>query len=267
MKNVVITGSSRGIGFGLARAFLERGCRVAISGRDAERLGQARARLVSAFGEDAILAHLADVSEFEQVQSLWEESHRRFGTVDIWINNAGITADPDPLWQQAPETINAVYRTNLIGLTYGCLVALTGMRRQGYGAIYNLEGAGSDGRMHPGLTLYGTTKYAIRYLTDSLAKEVEGMGVIVGALRPGMVLTDLVTSPYADRPQEWERFKPVLNLIAERVENVAPLLVDKILKNRRNGARIRYLSNTAFLLRTLKRAIFREKILLEEGKE
>ncbi len=261
MKQVIITGSSRGIGFNLARAFLERGYSVTISGRNPERLQKAYQQLAQEFSEEALLAQVVDVGEFDQVQALWDEAWRRFHQVDIWINNAGITAPPDPLWQQSPLTTASVYRTNLLGLTYGCIVALNGMRQQGFGAIYNLEGAGSDGRIHPGLTLYGTTKHAIRYLTDSIAKEVKGTSILIGALRPGMVLTDLITAPYLNRPEDWERFKPVLNLIAERPEIVAPRLVEKILQNQRNGVRIQAFSGFQFMVRTLTRWALRQKIL------
>lgn len=264
MKHVVITGSSRGIGFNLAKAFLKRGCCVSISGRDPERLQQAYQQLAGEFGEASVFARVADVSDFEQVHALWDAAWQRFHSIDIWINNAGVTAPPDPLWEQNPTTVAAVYHTNLIGLTYGCMVALNGMWQQGFGAIYNLEGAGSDGRSHPGLTLYGTTKCAIRYLTDSLAQEVKGTAIMVGALRPGMVITDLVTAPYADKPEEWKRFQKVLNLIAERPEIVAPRLVDKILDNKRNGVRLHTSTRLQFLIRTLKRIVFRKKLIQEE---
>lgn len=263
MKHVVITGSSRGIGFNLAQAFLKRSCIVSISGRDPERLQQAYQQLAGEFGESSIFAKVADVGDFDQLQALWDVTLQHFQPIDIWINNAGITAPPDPLWEQNPTTVAAVYRTNLIGLTYGCMVALNGMRKQGFGAIYNLEGAGSDGRSHPGLTLYATTKSAIRYLTDSIAQEVKNSNIIVGALRPGMVLTDLVTAPYANKPEEWERFKAVLNLIAERPEMVAPRLVDKILQNKRNGVRLHAYSRLQFISRTLIRSATRKKIIAE----
>ncbi|MGB9640925.1 MAG: SDR family NAD(P)-dependent oxidoreductase [Anaerolineales bacterium] len=261
MKHVVITGSSRGIGFNLAKAFLQRGCRVSISGRDPERLQRAYDQLMQQFSEESVFAKVADVSDFDQVQAFWDETIQRFQSIDIWINNAGITAPPDPLWEQKPEIVALVYHSNLIGLTYGCMVALNGMRKQGFGAIYNLEGAGSDGRIHPGLTLYGTTKFAIRYLTDSIAQEVKNTAIIVGALRPGMVLTDLVTSPYANRPEDWERFKPVLNLIAELPEVVAPRLVDKILQNKRNGVRLHASSRLQFVGRTLLRLVLRKRLV------
>jgi len=93
-----------------------------------------------------------------------------------------------------------------------------------------------------GLAPYGTTKSALAYLTRSLAGETKGTPVIVGGLRPGMVLTELITKEYEDRPEEWERFKPILNILAERVETVTPWLAERVLANRKNGVTINWLT-------------------------
>ncbi|MGB9641304.1 MAG: SDR family oxidoreductase [Anaerolineales bacterium] len=258
---VIITGSSRGIGYHLAQAFLEHGCSVTISGHNPERLSKAYDQLKNQFGEERLFSQIADVGDFNQVQTLWDQTMRRFQRVDIWINNAGETAPPDPMWQQDPATIASIYRTNLLGLTYGCLVAVQGMRRQGFGAIYNLEGAGSDGRSHPGLTLYGTTKYAVRFLTDSIAKELQDTSIIIAAIRPGMVITDLILAPYQNRPQEWERFKKVINIIAEHPQVIAPRLAEKILQNKCSRVRIKPYTSFQILLRTIKRMMRHESLV------
>jgi NAD(P)-dependent dehydrogenase (short-subunit alcohol dehydrogenase family) len=124
---------------------------------------------------------------------------------------------------------------------YGSKVALRGMLDQGFGEIYSLEGLGSDGRKVEGLAVYGTTKAALRYLNESLARETKGTGVLVGALRPGMVLTDLVMKQYEDRPEELKRVKPIFSILADRVETVTPWLARQILTNKRNGATISWL--------------------------
>ena len=83
------------------------------------------------------------------------------------------------------------------------------MLDQGYGSLYNMEGLGSDGRRVEGLTLYGSTKYALRYFTDALVEEMRTTPVLVGALSPGMVITDLITGQYEDRPEDWEAAKRI----------------------------------------------------------
>ena len=105
-----------------------------------------------------------------------------------------------------------------------------------------MEGMGSDGRKHAGLTIYGTSKYAIHYLTEGLALEAKDTPVIIGALRPGMVITDLIVDRYADRPEEWERVKKMFNIIADSLENVAPWLASAILSNRKSGVILAYSS-------------------------
>ena len=79
---------------------------------------------------------------------------------------------------------------NVTGTINGCQVVVKGMTEQGHGHIYNTYGAGSDGRIIPGMIGYGTTKSAIRYFTDSLVKELKGKPVKVGSISPGMNVTE-----------------------------------------------------------------------------
>jgi NAD(P)-dependent dehydrogenase (short-subunit alcohol dehydrogenase family) len=137
------------------------------------------------------------------------------------------------------------------------------MLDQGTGAVYNLEGLGSDGRWVEGLTLYATTKYALRYLNQSLAKEIEGRGPIVGAIAPGMVITDMITDQYKERPEDWEQGKRIFNILADHVETVVPWIADQVLANETNGARIAWLSRTKIMGRFLT-ARFRDRDLFGE---
>ena len=116
------------------------------------------------------------------------------------------------------------------------------MLAQGFGAIYNMEGMGSDGRKHAGLTLYCTSKYAIHYFTESLVLETKDTPVIFGALRPGMVITEMIENRYKNQPEEWERAKKLFNINADRDENVSPWLADKMLANQKYGVILAYTS-------------------------
>ena len=109
------------------------------------------------------------------------------------------------------------------------------MLAQGSGAIYNMEGMGSDGRMHNGLSSYGTSKYAINYFTRALARELGDDAILIGSLRPGMVVTELLTDHYRERPDEFKRAKRIFNIIADRIEVVAPWLVERMLTNNKSG--------------------------------
>ena len=242
MKSIVITGSTRGIGFGLADAFLDLDCSVIVSGSNQENLTRAVEDLTTKYGGERVMGVLCDVRNPDQLQALWDEAKAQFGEVDVWINNAGVGNNPLKVWEQSPEQAERVVEINVLGTIYGSQVAIIGMLEQGSGAIYNMEGMGSDGRRHAGLTFYGMSKYALKYLTDSLVEETKGTTLIIGAIRPGMVATDLITRPYEGRPEEWERVKRIFNIIAERVEVVTPWLAEKILANEKTGVRISYTS-------------------------
>ncbi|MBP7689770.1 MAG: SDR family NAD(P)-dependent oxidoreductase, partial [Thermoflexales bacterium] len=87
-KTIVVTGSTRGIGFGLAHEFLQRGCRVVVNGRSQSAVDQAMSDLAGRHGADRVGGFPADMTVYEQVQTLWDQSIKRFGCIDIWINNA-----------------------------------------------------------------------------------------------------------------------------------------------------------------------------------
>ncbi len=262
MKTIVITGSTRGIGYGLADAFLDLGCAVTVSGRTAAAVEGAVVALSAKHPPENVFGHPCDVTHFDQVQGLWDAASACFGRIDVWINNAGISNFQMPVWEYPPELIEAVIGTNLVGAMYGARVALKGMLAQGSGSLYNMEGLGSDGRRVPGLTLYGTTKSGLRYLTDALVEETKDTPILVGALRPGMVMTELVTRQYGDRPEDWERVKRIFNILADRVETVAPWLARRVLDNERTGVRFNWLSRTKLMMRFLT-APFAKRTLFE----
>ncbi len=251
MKSIVITGSTRGIGYGLADAFLARGCRVTVSGRTREGVDEAVDRLTARHDPQRILGHPCDVTRFEQVQELWDASRAHWGQIDIWINNAGIAHAQTDFWEHPPEEIAAVVETNVTGAMYGARVAIKGMLEQGSGSFYNMEGLGSDSRRVEGLTLYASTKHGLKYLTDALVAETKGTPLLVGALRPGMVVTDMLTQQYTDRPEEWERAKRVFNILADHVETIAPWLADQVLANTKSGVRFKWLSRGKAMVRFL----------------
>jgi NAD(P)-dependent dehydrogenase (short-subunit alcohol dehydrogenase family) len=265
LKVIVITGSSRGIGFGLAEAFLTRGCSVVVSGRSEESTHAAIEQFANRFLADHILGIACDVRDPQQVKALWTNAVTRFGKVDIWINNAGLSGPVLELRSQSPIDYRTVIDTNLLGVIHGSQVALKGMLDQGFGAIYSLEGMGSDGRMHEGMTIYGMTKYGLKYFNDALAKETRETPVIVGALRPGMVVTDLIVDQYKARPDDWDQVKKIFNLIADRTENVTPWLADRILENKKSGVRIKYTSTWVLLWRFLTKPFTRRDIFSGTG--
>ena len=94
MKTVVVTGSTRGIGLGLAENFLRRGCNVVVSGRNPETVEDIAAQLGAAFEAQRVAGRACDITDGAALQGLWDLARERFGRVDIWINNAGISIHP-----------------------------------------------------------------------------------------------------------------------------------------------------------------------------
>ncbi|MEC3957741.1 SDR family oxidoreductase [Nocardia sp. CDC153] len=234
-RTVVITGGTRGIGLGMARALLADGHRVAVCGTDAERVERLRAEL-----DGTALVLRTDMTDRAQARELWDAAVARFGGVDVWINNAGVSHTRTPLWSLPEAEARKVVDTNLIGVVNGCAVAIAGMADAGGGHVWNMEGLGSDGRSVAGLTGYGATKRAVTYLTAGLAKEVPA-GVSVGTLSPGMVVTDLLTHGYGDEA-ELAKARKVFNILADRVETVAPWLARRAVTRTRNGAHVAWLT-------------------------
>ncbi|MBP2192755.1 SDR family oxidoreductase [Nocardia goodfellowii] len=235
MRTVVVTGGTRGIGLGMVRALLDGGHRVALCGTDTARVAEVRSRL-----GDSALVMAADVTERASLQALWDAAVDRFGKVDVWINNAGVSHDRAPLWQLPAEQARAVVETNLLGVLHGSAVAVAGMAAAGGGHVWNMEGLGSDGRTVTGLAAYGASKRGVTYVTKALAKETPA-GVSVGLLSPGMVVTDLLTHGYAD-PDELAKARKVFNILADTVETVAPWLAERAVTHTRNGAHVRWLT-------------------------
>lgn len=254
-KNVVITGSTRGIGKGMAREFLIRGHNVVISGRTQATVDAALAELTDATkAKGASLAGVpCDVSDINQAQTLWNKAVEHMGSVDIWINNAGRTNRLGKIATLPTEEFLGVVGTNLLGTMYGCQVALRGMQAQGSGALYNFEGFGSNGMQAPGNHVYGTTKYAITYFTKALINETKGGPVLVGYMSPGMVTTDLLLKGKDKMPpQVWEQRKKIFNILADHVETVTPFLVEGVLANTEHGARINWLTRKKSMWRFFK---------------
>jgi NAD(P)-dependent dehydrogenase (short-subunit alcohol dehydrogenase family) len=247
----------------MAVAFLSAGCAVTISGRSSAVVDKVVAELSARFDPQTILGVACDVTRFEQVQSLWDAAEARFGRVDVWINNAGIANAQQNFWEHRPDQVQAVVETNMLGTMYGSIVALRGLLKQGSGSLYNMEGLGSgSGRRVKGLALYASTKAGLSYFNDSLIEETKGTPVLVGRLRPGMVLTDMITTQFEGRPEEWERAKTIFNILADRVENVAPWMAQSILANTRHGVTFSYLSGAKVLGRFLL-APFRKRQIVD----
>ncbi|MEE9905716.1 MAG: SDR family oxidoreductase [Chlorobium sp.] len=247
---VVITGSSRGIGFGLAEQFLKRGCRVALNGSTRASTDRALERL--ARYENLVIGVSADASRRDGLLLLHREVLAKFGSVDIWINNAGISHETLNAWELDAGAVERVLRCNIDGVVHGTIIAFLEMRKRGAGKIFNMEGFGSDGFMLDGMTLYGTTKRALTYFTRSFSHEARSTGVQVGTLSPGMVVTDLLRMTAGDDSPESLKKRKFFNVMADDVETVSVFLTDRMLAARDPSPEIRWLTKPRMLGKLLR---------------
>lgn len=247
--SIVITGSTKGIGLGLAQYFLNNGCQVMINGSSHHSTEQALSSLKPIFG-NRVAATKADVTNSLELQRLLEEAIIAFGKVDIWINNAGVTQPSTSLIDTDSTVIDHVLNVNLKGMIQGSRTAVAYFLTRGEGALYNMEGLGSDGRIAKNLGYYGTSKQALRYFTRVLAQEMKDKNILIGRLSPGMVTTDLLLGDLRKRPDA-DRVLRIFSILADRVEVVTPFLGERILKNQKNDVLIAWLTTPKIIFRFL----------------
>ena len=262
-KRIVITGSTRGIGNGLAREFLKRRCRVAVSGRSAGQVDAVVADLAQQYGQSRVCGTACEVTDPRQLQGLWDCAAAAFGGVDLWVNNAGISVRRLPLWEQSDQDLAAVVNTNVTGAMLASKTAITNMLRQGHGQVWNTEGFGSDGATQPGIAAYGATKRAVRYLQKALRKDTSDTPVQICTLSPGIVVTDLLVGDYDPTSEEFERAKRIFNILGDKVHTVTPWLVDHMLATDKSGARVAWLTRRKAFARFMT-AAFRKRDLFDD---
>lgn len=242
-KAFVITGSTRGIGFGIAQALLQRGHRVFVSGRTTQAVDAAVAKLRDSAPDAWVAGNACDVTQHTDLQRLWDSAHRALGRIDVWVNNAGVSHRRQRVGALDPADLRNVIHTNLLGAMYATQIALAGMRAQGGGTIYNMEGYGSSGMTAPGMSIYGASKYALTYFTKCMIAEARATPVKICYLSPGIVVTDLLMHDMSGQsPADLERTRRIYNILADRLETVAPFLAERVAQEQSSGARIAWLT-------------------------
>lgn len=240
-QRVVITGSTRGIGFGLAKEFVRLGHHVVISGRG----NPAVERAVAALKRDTskVVGIPCDVSRGSDLQALWDGAVSQLGGVDLWINNAGVSHPRQRAGEMQEDNIRAVQETNLLGMMLATQIAAKGMQAQGGGTIYNMEGFGSNGMAIAGMALYGASKFALTYFNKALAAELAQSNVKICYLSPGIVVTDLLKRDMGSATsKDFQKTRRTYKILGDKVDTVAPWLVERMLKPQANGARVAWLT-------------------------
>ena len=246
MKTVVITGSARGLGFEMAKLFKKNNLNVVISDLSEENLKMTKSKIEKEESKSKVEYCVCNVTKSEDLLNLIKFSKEKFGNIDIWINNAGVNQPEKAIWELTEEEINMVLDVDLKGTIIASKLIMEEMSKNHNGAIYNIEGYGSNDAKMLGLSIYGTSKRAITYFTEALAKESEerNTGVIVGKLSPGIMITDFITNALGNKEKInlSEKTKKVYNILGDYPDAVAKFLVDGMLKNDKNNAKIEWLT-------------------------
>jgi glucose 1-dehydrogenase len=185
----VITGGTRGLGLAIARAFAREGASVAIGSRSAEAVERAVDEL--ARGGARAVGNACDVARLEEVRRLAAKAEDCLGPVDLWVNNAGVSAPYGPTAHVPPARFLQSLNTNVTGTYHGSLVALEHFLPRRRGKLINVLGRGDRGPV-PFQNAYASGKAWVRSFTLALAKEYRDAGVGVYGFNPGLVDTDLV---------------------------------------------------------------------------
>jgi 3-oxoacyl-[acyl-carrier protein] reductase len=185
-KTALVTGAARGIGLAIAGRLAAEGARVALLDQDAAALETA----ARAVGRGA-LALTGDVTRAKDVDGAVARVEQAWGRLDVLVNNAGITGRSFPIWELSDEDWQRVIDVDLTSVFLCCRAAVRVMLRQGGGRIVNIASiAGKEG--NPTLVPYSSAKAGVIGLTKALAKEVATRGILVNAVAPAVIGTELL---------------------------------------------------------------------------
>ena len=186
-KVAIVTGSTSGIGVGIAKLYAAEGAKVVICGRRAEK-GQAVVDEIAAAGGEAYY-HFMDMTQMDSIDKLFADTEEKYGKIDILVNNAGITRD-NLIMKMKEEDFDAVIQTNLKG-TFNTIRHLSRqMLKQRSGKIINISSA-SGILGNAGQANYAASKAGVIGLTKTMARELASRGITVNAVAPGFVDTEM----------------------------------------------------------------------------
>lgn len=195
-KIVFITGSTRGIGWAIAKAFAKEGAQIVLNGRG--EISEEKIKEIQSFGVRCIGVS-GDISNFEQASQMVKETEEKLGAISILVNNAGITNDKLML-RMAEEDFEKVLKVNLTGTFNMTQHVLKKMLKQREGVIINLSSvSGLIGNV--GQANYAASKAGVIGFTKSVAREVAPRGISVNAIAPGFIDTEM-TEVLSDKVKE-----------------------------------------------------------------
>ena len=187
-RNAVITGGARGMGYAIAKRFLESGAAVALWDIDEDRLASAKDAL-SQFG--TVITQTVNVADYDEVENAAKNVADSLGGVDILVNAAGIAGATAPVTSYPLDVWHDVMNINLNGIFHTCRALVPYMETAHYGRIVNIASiAGKEG--NPNASAYSVSKAAVIGLTKSLGKELAQTNICVNVLCPAVIRTEML---------------------------------------------------------------------------
>ncbi len=238
-KVVVVTGSTRGFGYAIAEAALEAGAKVAVTGRSREAAERALEKLRP---KGQVRAYLLDVREERQIYQLVDDVLADFGAIDVWVNNAGYSNAAGMMLEMNPRDALDMFLSNNLGMLMCSQAALKYMLPRKAGTLANIYGNGSFLRPATPTGLYGASKAWVTSFTRSLANELKGSGVKILGFSPGMMTTDMLSSPkvVGERGKEMlKNFGFVLRMLGQPPKFAAEKFIQAVAKQRKEFAEVR----------------------------
>jgi uncharacterized protein len=208
-KVVVITGGSRGFGRALAEAFIKEGAKISICALDADEL-QKTAKEIS------VLAMVADVRKEEDMQKLADETLKKYGKLDIWVNNAGVFRGRSLAEDFDMNEVRDMYEVNVMGLMSGSRIALREMKKRNSGTIVNIiSSAALLGR--PEISMYASSKWAANGFTESIREENKDTDISILSVFPGGMKTELFNEY---KSSDYDQYKEPEEVAQKVIENL-----------------------------------------------
>lgn len=267
-KTVVITGSARGLGYEMAKCFRKKNFNVVISDIIKKDVDKAKKNISLEKGNGEVIGFVCDITNSKDIVNLIKEVKKKFSKIDFWINNAGVNQPDKLIWKMNDEEISKMIDIDLKGTIIASKYIMEVMEEQGYGAIYTVEGHGSNNAIIPGISIYGTAKRGVTYFIKALAKEAEKskLDIIVGALSPGIMITDFLVNSFRNKKIELsKKNKKIYNILGDYPDVVARHLVNRMISNTNNGIRISWLTKRKAAFRFFI-SIFRKRNLIDKKK-
>jgi NAD(P)-dependent dehydrogenase (short-subunit alcohol dehydrogenase family) len=206
-KVVVITGASKGFGRALAEAFLDEGSRVTINSTNQKEI-QEIAKEIGALGASG------DVTNEEDLNNIANQTIKQFGTIDIWINNAGVWTPHAFAEDFDMHKVKMMFEVNVIGAINGSRVALRYMKEKGIGTIINIISYSGLVAMPKG-SVYSASKWAVNGFTKGIREENKNLSIL--SVFPGGMKTDIFGE---NKPVSFNNFMDIKDVAQKMIENL-----------------------------------------------